>query len=130
MKILYFEDDVFKHADVVKAVNAAGPQEVVWVKNMEDGFGKLQEAQQEGKPFQLIITDMCFPLFEGGPESIRAGQEVMDGLEKRGLDIPVIICSSLNIRSARAYGSVWHSDISDWDLELAEMIRKLQRNAV
>lgn len=130
MRILYFEDDVFKHADVEKAVNAAGPQEMVWVKNMEDGFVKLQEAQQEGKPFQLIITDMCFPLFKGGQESIRAGEEVMDGLEKRGLDIPVIICSSLNIQSARAYGSVWHSDISDWDLELAEMIRKLQRNAV
>ncbi len=130
MRILHFEDEACKHADVKKAVNAAGPQEVVWAMNMEEGFAKLQEAQQEGKPFQVIITDMCFPLFEGGQESIRAGEEVMDGLEKRGLDIPVIVCSSLNIRSPRAYGSVWYSLISDWDMELAEMIRKLQKNAV
>lgn len=130
MRILHFEDDVYKHADVVKAVNAAGPQEVVWVTNMEDGFVKLQEARQAGNPFQVIITDMHFPLSEGGQDSIRAGEAVMDGLERRGLDIPVIVCSSLNIRSARAYGTVWYSSISDWDMELAELIRKLQKNAV
>lgn len=129
MKILHFEDDVYKHYDIAKAVEAAGSHEVIWVRNVEDGFARIREAEREGNPFQVIITDMHFPLSDGGEDSIRAGEEVLDGLEKRGLTIPVIICSSMNIRPSRAYGSVWYSKISDWDEELAAMIRELQRRA-
>lgn len=127
MRILHFEDDVFKKADIEKAIAAAGQHEVVWVRNVEDGLQRVREANGAHTPFDLIITDMHFPLSAGGEDCVRAGEVVMEELEKRGVDIPVIVCSSMNIRPARAYGSVWYSSISDWDMELQDMLQSLQR---
>lgn len=127
MKILHFEDNAFKHVDVKKAVEMAGRHELVWVQNLEDGFAEIRRAMTAGHPFDLIITDMHFPLNSAGEDSFRAGQAVIDGLLERGLKIPVIVCSSMNIRLAGAYGAVWYSNLSDWDMELAELIRGMKK---
>lgn len=125
MRILNFEDNVYKHMDVKKAISMAGNHQVDWVGNVEDGMIQIREAALEKKPYDLIVTDMHFPLSAGGEDSFAAGEAVIEELQKRRLCIPVIVCSSMNMNIPGAYGSVWYSTISDWDMELAQMIRDL-----
>lgn len=126
MKILHFEDNVYKHVDVEKAIEMAGRHEVVWVRNVEDGMNAIRQANAEGKPFHLIITDMHFPLSAGGEDCFSAGEKVIEELQRRNWNIPVIVCSTRNLRLPYAYGSVWYSSLSDWDFELADLIRSLE----
>lgn len=127
MKILNFEDNVYKHLDIKKAIEMAGRHEMAWVGSVEEGMAELGKAGREGHPYDLIITDMHFPVYIGGESDLRAGYRVLEEVQKRGLSIPVIVCSSMNIRPAGCCGSVWYSPISDWDMELVQLIQNMRK---
>ena len=48
-------------------------------------------------------------------------------LKERGIDTKVIICSSLNIKIREAYGCIWYSRISAWEMELLELMNQLKK---
>ena len=59
MRILNFEDDVYKANDIKKALNdRCGVTDVTQVDNVEEGLELLIQEKEVGNPFDLIITDM------------------------------------------------------------------------
>ena len=68
---------------------------------------------------------MYYPLKNGGREA-EAGTELLSILKDKGIDTPVIICSSARLRIREAYGCLWYSENSDWDRQLEALLRKIQ----
>ena len=79
------------------------------------------------KPIDLIITDMHYPMRKGEEGDFDAGEKLLGILKERGIDTKVIICSSLNIKIREAYGCIWYSRISDWEMELLELMNQLKK---
>jgi len=125
MKILHLEDDVFKRKRIERVLCSAGVNNSIWVKNLEDGIICIEEAQSKSEPYELIISDMYYPLKNGGREA-EAGTELLSILKNKGIDTPVIICSSARLRIREAYGCLWYSENSDWDRQLEALLRKIQ----
>ena len=66
MKVLNFEDSVYKANAIRKILgNRCGVASVEQVSNVEDGLKMLKDAENAGEPFNLIITDMHFPMRSG-----------------------------------------------------------------
>ena len=63
MRILNFEDDVYKANDIKKVLNdRCGVTDVTQVDNVEEGLELLIQEKEAGNPFDLIITDMHYPM--------------------------------------------------------------------
>ncbi|WP_418747994.1 response regulator [Frisingicoccus sp.] len=125
MKILHLEDDVFKRKKIERILCSAGADHSVWVKNLEDGIICIEEAQNKSEPYDLIISDMYYPLKDGGRET-EAGTMLLSILKDKGIDTPVIICSSARLRIPEAYECLWYSENSNWDRQLESLLRKIQ----
>lgn len=125
MKILHLEDDVFKRKKIERILCSAGADHSVWVKSLEDGIICIEEAQNKSEPYDLIISDMYYPLKDGGRET-EAGTMLLSILKDKGIDTPVIICSSARLRIPEAYECLWYSENSDWDRQLESLLRKIQ----
>ena len=66
MKVLNFEDSVYKANAIRKILgNRCSVASVEQVSNIEDGLKMLKDAENAGEPFNLIITDMHFPMRSG-----------------------------------------------------------------
>lgn len=127
MRILCFEDDIYKFLDIKKAVGMAGAHELELVGSVEEGLCALRQASMDKRGFQLIISDMHYPVHTGAEGDFRAGEILLEELSKRSLKLPVIICSSMNLRIPGTLGCVWYSAISDWDMELAELVKQMEQ---
>ena len=57
-----------------------------------------------------------------------AGFILLDELKRKGKDIPVIICSSINYNEPAALGCVWYNKLTDMDFDFHEILKKLPRN--
>ena len=71
---------------------------VTQVDNVEEGLELLIQEKEAGNPFDLIITDMHYPMRKGEEGDFDAGEKLLGILKERGIDTKVIICSSLNIK--------------------------------
>ena len=94
---------------------------------MEEGLELLIQEKEAGNPFDLIITDMHYSMRKGEEGDFDAGEKLLGILKERGIDTKVIICSSLNIKIREAYGCIWYSRISDWEMELLELMNQLKK---
>lgn len=75
--------------------------------------------------WDLIVTDMHYPLEPGMEADHNAGYILLEQLKERGMKIPVIICSTQNFHSPDALGTVWYSKLRDIESDFKEMLRKL-----
>lgn len=123
MKVLNFEDSVFKHSSIAKVLKSIGIVDITWVKNIEDGLDEIEDAME---PFDLIISDMHYPVTSRGESDFSAGEKLIDILREKNIDIPVIICSSMRIYIPGMYGTVWYDERSEWREELKKLITELQ----
>ncbi len=72
---------------------------------------------------------MHYPVKSRGESDFSAGEKLIDTLRDKGLDIPVIICSSMRIYIPGMCGTVWYDERSDWQEDLEKMVIKLQEEA-
>lgn len=126
MYILNLEDNVFKHHDICKAVERGyfANLKIDCVGNLADGLSKIEEAINQEKPYDLIITDMWYPEKPGGSDN-DSGDALIKEVKERGWDIPIILCSSVNYRFPGILGSVHYSENEDWESEIVKLIKKL-----
>lgn len=126
MYILNLEDNVFKHHDICKAVERGSfaNLKIECVGNLADGLSKIEEAINQEKPYDLIITDMWYPEKPGGSDN-DSGEALIKVVKERGWDIPIILCSSVNYRFPGILGSVHYSENEDWESEIVKLIKKL-----
>jgi hypothetical protein len=52
---------------------------------------------------------------------------VIEQVKARGLEISVIVCSSVKYRIPEAYGCIRYSTLSEWEQELREFVQRLQK---
>lgn len=120
MKVLNVEDTAIKHANIRKVLNQSGITEIDWAKNLADGIALLQRP----KVYDLVITDMYYPLESGGSEE-EAGKILIGKMKEMQLNIPIIVCSSARYRIEEILGAVLYSEKNDWERQLQELVRSL-----
>ena len=112
-RVLIIDDDPFKKIGIQKALESCGIRNIVKAKNQQMGFDIIYAGQKEEKPVELIVTDMNYPLDSGMPEDPDAGFKLIERLHRENLEIPVIICSSINYDVPEILGCVWYNELCD-----------------
>ncbi len=125
MKAIYLEDTAEKEYAISRELEKNGIKEIDWVMYMEEGLELIQKSIDEGDPYDLIVTDMYYPLHKGGKEA-EAGEALIQKLKELGIAIPVIVASSQNLRIPDAFGTIYYSETSDWEDDLRNLIRKIK----
>lgn len=112
-KVLLLEDNIFKTADITRALEQYGITGLHKVRNQEDGKERLLEAIKQKKPYDLIITDMNYPLESGKETDPEAGFKLLLWLKAKRIVTPVIICSSYQYREPSVLGCNWYHKNGD-----------------
>ena len=90
--------------------------------NAVDGLDMIEAAITEGKPYDLIVSDMYFPMSKGGME-VQAGMYVIEELSARGIDVPIIVCSSARMVIPDIVGCIHYNPYrNDLDADMRELI--------
>lgn len=98
------------------------------VSNVEDGLQTLKDAENTGDPFDLIITDMHYPMKQGAVSDTEAGEKLVQLLQEQDDQTKVIVCLFRNMKLPGVYGCIWYSEISDWEEELHGLVREMEKN--
>ena len=120
-KVLNIEDYPIKHVDVRRVLERCGIPNIDHAETAVDGLDMIEAAIAEGKPYDLIVSDMYFPMTKGGME-VQAGMYVIEELLARGIDVPVIVCSSARMVIPEIVGCIHYSPKNDLDADMREMI--------
>ena len=110
-----------KHVAVRRALERCGISNVDHAETAVDGLDMIEAAIAEGKPYDLVVSDMYFPMSKGGME-VQAGMYVIEELEARGINIPVIVCSSARMVIPEIVGCIHYSPRNDLDADMREMV--------
>lgn len=128
MRVLNVEDDPFKHHDVKNALMRLGITDVTLSEYEFDAMVCVIESIENGNPYDLIISDMQFPLFENGPLDDDAGMTFLAELKENDIDIPVIVCSSYRLRLPDVFACVhYQKDKTDLWEEFRQLLPKLPK---
>jgi CheY-like chemotaxis protein len=121
-KVLNFEDSITKHVDIRRALERCGVPYIDHADNAVDGLDMIEAAIAEGKPYDLIVTDMFFPKSKGGYET-ESGTYVISELKARGINVPVIVCSSIRLVNPDAVGCIhYNPSRNDLDADMREFV--------
>lgn len=120
------DDDVFKGADIRKALEINGVRNVMTVRNQEKLWEQIYYGEDK---IDLIVTDMQYPLEAGEVVDEEAGFKLIERMEKEKIDIPVIVCSSLNYRIPNILGSIWYSELNDLNSNFKEVLGRLEKDS-
>ena len=123
-KVLNIEDTLFKHIAIKRALNRAGVPFVDEATNGDKGLAMIETSIAEGEPYDLIITDMHFPIY--GEDDVQAGMKVIHELKRRGIDIPVVLCSSLRYDIPEVVECIFFNEkLRDINADIREMLKKI-----
>ena len=125
-KAVVVDDDVFKGADIRKALEFNGIRNVMIVRNQEKLWNQIYHGEDK---IDLIVTDMQYPLEAGETVDEEAGFKLIERMEKEKIHIPVIVCSSLNYSIPNILGSVWYNELNDLNSKFKEALSKLERDS-
>ena len=120
-KVLNIEDIATKHVAVRRALERCGVPYIDHAETAVDGLDMIEVAIAEGKPYDLVVSDMYFPMSKGGME-VQAGMYVIEELKARGINVPVIVCSSARMVIPEIVGCIHYSSRNDLDADMREMI--------
>lgn len=123
IKAVIVDDDVFKGTDIRKALEFNGIRNIMTVRNQKELWEQLYHG---GEKTDLIVTDMQYPLEAGEAIDEEAGFKLIERMEKEKIDIPVIVCSSLNYVIPNILGSVWYNKLNDLDFNFKEVLGRLE----
>ena len=119
IKVIIADDDVFKAADIRKALEFNGVRNIMTVRNQEKLWEQIYHSEDK---IDLIVTDMQYPLESGEAVDEEAGLKLIERMEKEKIDIPVIVCSSLNYSIPDILGSVWYNELNDLNSNFKEVL--------
>ena len=111
MRVLNIEDDTFKHNDICKALSGCGIKDVKWSNNLADGWKQIKNS-------------IDYPGEPGGREE-QSGDILIDRVIKNKITIPVILCSSVNLKYPEIYGCVYYSRERNWEADMQTLVNSL-----
>ena len=106
MKVLNVEDNPIKHCHIKRALEYCGAKTVDCCNNLQEGLEALKEAITTEKKYDLLVTDMSYPLVKGGEADGQAGEQLIRRIREEGIEIPIIICSTRRFSDDDLLGSV------------------------
>ena len=125
-KVLNFEDLPSKHVAVRRALERCGVPNIDHADNAVEGLDMIEAAIAEGKPYDLIISDMYFPVSKGGME-VQAGMYVIEELQARGINVPIIVCSSARMVIPEIVGCIHYNPYrNDLDADMRELVEQVR----
>lgn len=127
MKALILEDDSLKLAKVTRILQNCGIKSVEYVTEQQSGLERIYDSIEKGEPFDLIVTDMHYPLENGAMADEEAGQKLLEKLKQEEITIPVVVCSSLNFMLPQAFGTVWYNELRDIEEDFRKIVQRLPR---
>lgn len=125
IKAIIVDDDVFKRTDIRKALEFNGIRNIITVGSQEKLWEQIYQGEDK---IDLIVTDIQYPLEEGEAVDEEAGFKLIERMKKEKIDIPVIVCSSLNYSIPDILGSVWYNRLNDLEDGFREVLSKLGQN--
>ena len=127
MHVLIIDDDVKKTYAIKRALDYNGIDNVVNVNNQEAAWNEIMKSINGDVKFDLIVTDMHYPLTIGSVPDESAGYKLIERLEDKKIDIPVVICSSVNWKSSNCLGSIWFSKQRDLNFDFKDLLEQLMK---
>lgn len=121
-KVLNIEDDVYKHVAIKRALVSNGIDHIDSEQDAQDAIEKIIEAHKAGSPYDLLVTDMHFPI--AGEINNQAGMYVIEQLKKNGIEIPIVVCSSVRYRIGGISGCIHYNE----SVDLAGEFRTILQN--
>ncbi len=126
IKAVIVDDDVFKGADIRKALEFNGIRNVMTVRNQKKLWEQIYHGEDK---IDLIVTDMQYPLEAGEVVDEEAGFKLIERMKKEKIEIPVIVCSSLNYSIPNILGSVWYNELNDLNLNFKKVLGRLEKDS-
>lgn len=123
-RILNIEDDVLKHCEINRALEWNGFPKAEFATTAEKGIEMIETAIAEGVPYELLITDMHFPV--NGENNHKAGIYVIDELKRKNIFIPTIVCSSVRYNIPEIVGCIFYNRGRDLDWDFREILNNLK----
>lgn len=123
IKALVIDDNVFKTNDICKALRECGVRNIIQVDNQEDAFEEIYRSINDDKSIDLVVTDMHYPVKKGAEADTKSGFIFIERMKSENINIPIIICSSLNFEAPDVAGVVWYSKIRDLREDFMEVLR-------
>lgn len=125
-KALVIDDNVYKLIDIQKALNFNRITQVDTCYDQETALEKIKNSIKENAPYDLIVTDMHYPLAKRMESDLEAGYKLIEKLKEENINIPVIVCSSQNWTVLGSIGTVWYNDLRDINFDFKELIEKIK----
>ena len=128
-KVLNLEDNAIKHSKISRVISSVGANEIIWVRNLEDGLNMIEQSIESGEQYDLIISDMWYPLSPGGSDN-DSGEELIKQLATRDIYIPVIICSTIQYNyddSDNVIAAVQYGERFDWETALRKALETIMQ---
>ena len=120
-KVLNIEDLPSKHVAVRRALERCGVPYIDHAETAVDGLDMIEAAIAEGRPYDLVVTDMYFPMTKGGME-VQAGMYVIEELDARGINVPIVVCSSARMVIPEIVGCIHYNPKNDLDADMREFV--------
>lgn len=120
------DDDVFKGNDIKKALKSNGIRNIITVRNQEKLWEQIYHGEEK---IDLIVTDMQYPLEAGEAVDEVAELKLIERMKKEKIDIPVIVCSSLNYSVPDILGCVWYNELNNLDSNFKDLLGKLEQDS-
>lgn len=123
IKAVIVDDDVFKGNDIRKVLEFNGIRNIITLRNQEKLWEQIYHGEDK---IDLIVTDMQYPLEAGEAVDEDAGFKLIERMKKEKINIPVIVCSSLNYCIPDILGSVWYNELNDINSNFRNVLEKLE----
>ena len=129
-RVLNIEDTISKHVNICRSLGKCGiPNNLIeHATTALDGLAMIEKAIQEEKPYDLLVLDMYFPMAPR-ERMTQSGLYVLEELKNKNINIPVIICSSVQLCIPDVVGCIhyneWYGDL-DGDMRgMIEIVRHM-----
>lgn len=122
-RILYIEDNTLKLMSVMKFLRSMDIPQIDTAGNAEKAVKMIVQAHHENRDYDLIVSDMHFDFY--GKDDIEAGEKTMKLIREKGIDTPIIFCSSQNWKIPGAVGNIFYNERRDWETEARALFQEL-----
>ena len=123
--ILIIEDSTEKYMDIYSFLKQQGFTTVDWVTNAEKALQQIENAENPMKAYDLLLCDMHFDYF--GKDDRAAGEKLMKLLREKGIEIPIIFCSSQNWKIEGALGNIFYNPRRSWEFEAEKLFNEIKQ---
>ncbi len=125
MRVLNIEDSTIKYRAIKDVLESCRITDVDCERTLETGIKRYKEALNAGNPYDLLITDMWYPLAPGSAE-VKGGDMLIERAIKEKWDVPIILCSNQNYNYPEILGTLHYSDNVDWEGQLRSYVEAIK----